>query len=500
MAEPEGAPLPTELEDLQGGDGGTVSLLEFDVVLDIAWIMLTAFFGLLGHVGLALREVGIMGYALKDVSDALAKNVLVVATSVFAWWSIGYAFAFGRGSGEWFIGTQYFFLASKRSCPFDDEDLCVYSRFPSGPTYAFFLQQWVYASIVATVVTSTIAKRCSYMMHAVYTFAVVGVIYPVVVHWIWSDSGWLSAFFDPQNTWGRFYSGVVDFAGSGVVYMTAGAAAMAGCFVLGPLKPEEKAGRLSPLSSLALASIGTFLLWVSFYGLASGRTLGLSNGFVRVAEKVTVIVTLAAGGGGLGGIALQQLLSFSPKYEPSGTLVLNSVLGALVAVQAGCSVVEPYAAFAIGGFAAPTFLLSSALLEFVHVSDPLGNVAVFFFCGAYGLVVAGLLGTSMNTTASYPEGQNCGWFYSGCDWKQFLTNIVGAVMVAGWTLLTSLGVFLVIKLIQVYSERSGTRVSSRPEGDGQAAPRATSSWKFWKRKHSAPATEDSTTAVPSSLD
>lgn len=500
MADVEGVPLPAELDDLGDGNGGYVSLVEFDVVVDLAWIMITAFLGLLGHVGLALREVGMMGYTMKEVSDALAKNVLVVATSVFAWWSVGYAFAFGRGSADWFIGTQFFFLASTRSCPFEDEDLCVYSRFPSGPTYAFFLQQWVYASIVATITTSTIAKRCSYMMHAVYTFALIGVIYPVVVHWMWSGSGWLSAFFDPRNTWGRFYSGVVDFAGSGVVYMTAGAAAMVGCFILGPLKPEKNAGRISPMNSLALASTGTFLLWVCFYGLASGRTLGLSNGFARVAEKVAVMVTLAAGGGGIGGIALQQLLSISPKYEPSGTLVLNSVLGALVAVQAGASVIEPYAAFAIGGFAAPTYLASSALLDFVHLSDPLGNVAVFFFCGAYGLVVAGLLGTTMNTTASYPEGQNCGWFYSGCNWKQFVTNIVGAVMVAGWTLLTSLGVFLAIKWMQSCSERRDTSVSSHAQDGAQAYPQVEPSWKFWKRKHNAPVVEDSTAAVPSALD
>ena len=134
----------------------------------------------------------------------------------------------------------------------------------NNPTYfATWMFQWAFAATAATIVSGAVAERCKFVAYLAYTTALTAFIYPVVVHWAWSSEGWLSAWVDEKKQPFLKANGFMDFAGSGVVHMTGGAAALMGSIFLGP-----RTGRFTPTGSVVdmpghstvLAALGTFIL------------------------------------------------------------------------------------------------------------------------------------------------------------------------------------------------------------------------------------------------
>jgi len=184
----------------------------------------------------------------KNVKNIMLKNMLDACGGAIGFYTVGYALAYGRAddAGKEFIGDRYFFLQD-----YDD--------------YIGFFFQFAFAATAATIVAGTVAERCKMSAYLCYSLFLTGFVYPVVVHSIWSTSGFLSAFAD--EPWKGV--GNVDFAGSGVVHMTGGLTALIAAIVLGPRQGRfyDTEGNVLdtpgdfPPHSVALQVLGTFVLW-----------------------------------------------------------------------------------------------------------------------------------------------------------------------------------------------------------------------------------------------
>eukprot|EP00216_Chloropicon_sp_CCMP2111_P006313 CAMPEP_0198234266 /NCGR_PEP_ID=MMETSP1446-20131203/320_1 /TAXON_ID=1461542 ORGANISM="Unidentified sp, Strain CCMP2111" /NCGR_SAMPLE_ID=MMETSP1446 /ASSEMBLY_ACC=CAM_ASM_001112 /LENGTH=478 /DNA_ID=CAMNT_0043915013 /DNA_START=282 /DNA_END=1718 /DNA_ORIENTATION=- len=435
---------------------------EFESVVDHLWLLLAAFLVFMMQAGFSMLETGTV--RAKNAKNIMIKNVMDACLGAFMWWGFGYPFAYGGGdySGgppNGFIGARdFFFIHGYSDCTGDSP--CIYPMNPSIDSFAGWLFQWAFAATAATIVSGAVAERCTFAGYLSYCACITGFIYPVVVHWIWSGYGWLSAFRDAEVARGAWVShGVVDFSGSGVVHMVGGAAALVGAAMLGPRQgrfdDEGKLVKFTPHNS-AFVGLGTLILWFGWYGFNPGSTLALSGGFIKVAEKVAVGTTLAASGGGLGAFTMFFTVNGYADLAP----ICNGILSGLVAVCSGVGVAEPWACFVIGFFAAIFEFWFAIGVQKLKIDDPLDAGAVHFGAGFFGLLCGGLFGTRINTDAAYSSDQPCGAFFPGCGGKQFGVNLLGGVMITVWVMGMSAILFGVLRLAGVL------RVPPEEEDDG----------------------------------
>ena len=196
----------------------------------------------------------------KNTMNILLKNVLDACAASVAFYVLGYGFAYGTCKhNNGFIGCGLFALHS------------VFSE----SSWQSFLFQWAFSAASATIVSGSVAERTSLMSYFLYSILLTGFVYPVIVHWIWSPHGWLSAF-NPNALGGI---GMIDFAGSGVVHMVGGVAGLMGAIVVGPRTGRFENGKTvaMPGHSATLVVLGTFLLWFGWYGFNPGSMLAIST-------------------------------------------------------------------------------------------------------------------------------------------------------------------------------------------------------------------------------
>ena len=225
---------------------------------------------------------------------------------------------------------------------------------------------------------------------------ITGLIYPVVVHWVWDGNGWASAFNSNEGDDAPLLGGQIDFAGSGVVHMTGGIAAFVGAAVIGPrtgrFSGGGRTGNPVPIKghSSVLQVLGTFILWLGWYGFNPGSTLGITNpGAAQTAARCVVNTTLSAATCGLVVVVLDKLLG-SRTWDVGA--VCNGVLGGLVSISAACSTVYPWAAVLIGAIGGCVcFGASRLVLHVLKVDDPLDAFAVHGACGFWGCLATALL-------------------------------------------------------------------------------------------------------------
>lgn len=229
---------------------------EFSRTINLVYSAALVFFMQAGFAMLCAGSV-----RLKNVQNTMLKNLLDACGASIAFYSVGYAFAFGDGSDpNGFIGTTNFFLMNV-------DDL------------AFWLFQYAFSAASATIVAGTLAERCQMAAYLCYSVMLTGMVYPVIAHSIWSDFGFLSA----GNTKPLFGVGVIDFAGGGVVHLTGGLTALFATMILGPRRGrfhDEEGRKLDkpkefPGHSVALQMLGTFTLWFGWY------VFGLGFGLVQ---------------------------------------------------------------------------------------------------------------------------------------------------------------------------------------------------------------------------
>ncbi|HYH55951.1 MAG TPA: hypothetical protein VD772_05030, partial [Anseongella sp.] len=237
-----------------------------------------------------------------------------------------------------------------------------------------FLFQAMFAATAATIVSGAVAERIKLSAYLIFTLLFVGLVYPVIGSWKWGGG--------VLDSWG-FY----DFAGSTLVHSVGGWGALAGIMLLGPRIGKYDNGKVKdfPGSSVPLATIGVFLLWLGWFGFNGGSVLSADPGATSL---VLVTTSLGACGGAIGGffggMAIFKRMDFG--------MVLNGVLAGLVGITAGADVITPAEAVLIGLIAGVLVVLSVVALDRMKLDDCVGAVSVHLTCGVWGTLAVGIFG------------------------------------------------------------------------------------------------------------
>ncbi|OHD13375.1 MAG: hypothetical protein A2Z96_02480 [Spirochaetes bacterium GWB1_48_6] len=330
-------------------------------LINILWIIISAALVFLMQGGFALLESGLT--RSKNSINVAIKNLTDFGISVVAFWFLGFGLMFGPsflgfiGTGEFMFSSNQIFLGT------------------------FFVFQVMFASTSATIVSGAVAERMKFTAYLLVTLVISLAIYPVVGHWVWNDgslggpAGWLKEW------------GFVDFAGSTVVHSVGGWVALAAILILGPrlgrYGPQGEIRKISG-SNLPNAVTGVILLFFGWFGFNGGSTLELS----AAVPKIILNTTLAGAAGLLGAL----ILGWPIFRFPDVSLVINGVLGGLVAITAGCHSFNAPQSLIIGALGGSVAVLAQILLDKLRIDDAVGAIPVHLFAGIWGTLAVGLFG------------------------------------------------------------------------------------------------------------
>jgi len=431
--------------------------------VDTMWLIFCGALVMLMQMGFGMIECGTV--RISSAHHILIKNFMDICIGTIMWFLIGFGFAYGYTEtlqhaaegcynmvaehGNAFIGTTFF--ASSNVFHYCEPDQALWSEYlktvPVGATVSrsmyepefcpsspmptvteLNLKDWFFqnqfCATAATIVSGGIAERLSIEGYVIFSFFMTGIIYPVVVAWTWSVPGWgLTAFSS------TYY----DFAGSGIVHMVGGVAALIGAYCIGPRKGRwEAEDRFKP-HSIPLVALGTFTLWFGWYGFNCGSTLGMSDGATAFKAALAAVNTSLAGSAGGLTVLLWDLIH--KKYDLPK--MCNGILSGLVAITAGCANVEPYMAIVIGVLGGILYMLTSALVKRMRIDDVLDAFAVH---GANGF-----LGALCAVIFDLAKGDNFhGWggpLYKDLGYALGVQVLV-LVAIIGWTSAWSILIFV----------------------------------------------------------
>lgn len=409
------------------------------VVADTIWTLITAMLVFFMNLGFAMVESGLC--RAKNCVNILAKNFIVFGVSSLAFLILGWGLMFGDGNS--FFGTQgLFFLGGADNSPASgDAYRGVYSAiaWATIPLWAKFFFQLVFAGTAATIVSGAVAERVKFLSFVVFSFVMVGILYPVTGHWIWGG-GWLAGL------------GFWDFAGSTVVHSVGGWAALAGVLLLGPrLGKYTKDGKVNPIPghNMTAATIGVFVLWLGWFGFNPGSTMAAD---AKAIAHIAVTTNTAAAVASLSALITAIVLLGKPDLS----MILNGCLAGLVAITAPCAWVSVGSSLIIGLIAGVLVVLSVLFFDRVKVDDPVGALSVHLTNGIWGTLAIGLFADSAAAPVSGPAN---GLFFGG-GFTQLGYQLVGVVAVGAYTLGVGLLAWALIKAVM------GIRVSEEEEIEG----------------------------------
>ena len=415
--------------------------VDTNYAIDTTYLLFSAYLVFSMQLGFAMLCAG--SVRAKNTMNIMLTNVLDAAAGGLFYYLFGFAFAFGSPSNG-FIGHHFFGLKSVPSTSFD---------------YSNFLYQWAFAIAAAGITSGSIAERTQFVAYLIYSSFLTGFVYPVVSHWFWSADGWASAF-NTSNL--LFKSGVIDFAGSGVVHMVGGIAGLWGALIEGPrIGRFDHTGRSIVLRghSASLVVLGTFLLWFGWYGFNPGSfnkisvTYPTGNSYYGQWSAVgrTAVTTTLAG-------CTAALTTLFGKRFLSGhwnvTDVCNGLLGGFAAITSGCSVVEPWAAVICGFVAALVLIGCNKLAEKLKYDDPLEAAQLHGGCGAWGIIFTALFATKEYVSEVYASGRPYGLFMGGGG-RLLAAHVIQILVIVGWVSATMGPLFFVLhklKLLRISAE------------------------------------------------
>ncbi|CAI0383185.1 unnamed protein product [Linum tenue] len=390
--------------------------------VDNTYLLFSAYLVFAMQLGFAMLCAG--SVRAKNTMNIMLTNVLDAAAGGLFYYMFGFAFAFGTPSNG-FIGRHNFALKSFPSLNFD---------------YSYFLYQWAFAIAAAGITSGSIAERTQFVAYLIYSSFLTGFVYPVVSHWFWSADGDL-----------LFGSGVIDFAGSGVVHMVGGIAGLWGALIEGPrIGRFGGSGRAVALRghSASLVVLGTFLLWFGWYGFNPGSFAKILSAIGRTAVTTTLSGCTAA------------LTTLFGKRVLSGhwnvTDVCNGLLGGLAAITASCSVVEPWAAVICGFVASLVLMGCNKLAEKFKFDDPLEAAQLHGGCGMWGVIFTALFASEKYVAEVYPSVANRPYgLFMGGGGRLLAAHLVQVVVIVGWVSATMGPLFFILhklKLLRISAE------------------------------------------------
>jgi len=412
--------------------GDDVTALEtakanYDECLDTIWMLLAALLVFFMHAGFSLLEAGSVRF--KNAQNILAKNLLTISLGFLSWYSFGWSFAYGSSDDPGrFAGYKQMFLDGS----WDDKTI-----------FRQWFFQGAFCATAATIVSGAMAERTQLKGFILFTIVVTTFIYPVVVYWGWSGNGLLVYTAKSGEDAGETVSFVgpayADFAGSGIVHMVGGVAALCGAIVVGPRKGRfvASSGESFAPHQVPFCVLGTFCLWFGWYGFNPGSTLSMSQKETAYqAGLVAVNTTLAPCVAGLVVFALRAFLLPPKSLDVPG--FCNGILAGLVSITAGCAIMKPWETVIIGLIGGLVYQTASSVMQLIKVDDVVDAFAVHGATGLWGVLAVGLFGNP-----DHNNGGN-GLFYGG---DQFRTQLVGALVMAAWTVTLSLIVLVPLRLV-----------------------------------------------------
>ena len=343
---------------------------EVSYILNTLLFLIGGFLVMWMAAGFAMLESGLV--TSKSVATIAAKNIGLYSIAGLMFWFIGYNLAYGIPEGG-FIGT---FL------PWSDAS-SIETGYSDGSDWFF---QMVFCATTCSIVSGTMAERIKIWPFFLFCAILAGIIYPIEMGWQWGG-GHLAA------------AGFSDFAGSTLVHSAGGAAALAGAILLGPRlgrftdKGDAKAMEPFASSSIPLATLGVFILWLGWFGFNGGSQLALGS-FDDSTSVATIFINtnLAA----CAGVMVCATVSRLVGGKTDVVMMLNGALGGLVAITAEPLTPSPIMAIIIGGIGGLVVYYGTLLLIRLKIDDVVGAIPVHGFAGIWGTLAVPLTNTGTN--------------------------------------------------------------------------------------------------------
>lgn len=419
VAGPALAQVETELTETE----------QLGATLTVVFVAIAAAMVFLMQAGFTLVEAGLT--RAKNSANIVMKNLADMSIGAVAYWAFGAAFAYGTGT---FLGMNGFFdpisVMNTVEATIDGSPVMV----DGGTQWVF---QMVFAATAATIVSGAVAERMKFAGYVIMSIAMTSIIYPIVTHWQWTFSA-------DAGSW-LYAMGYHDFAGSSLVHMTGGVAALMGAAILGPrIGKYDKDGkpRAIPGHNISYAIVGVFILWFGWFGFNAGSQLAAS-GLADASAISTILVStnLAAGAGGVVAMAVTWIRNGKPDVGMTG----NGVLAGLVGITAGTNFATGFQAIVIGAVCGGVVVFAVTFFDKIKIDDPVGAISVHGVCGAIGTLAVAWVGA----------GQT-----NGDVEISFATQLIGVLAIAAFVAASSGGLFLILK------KTMGIRVSEQEEMEG----------------------------------
>jgi len=406
------------------------NIFQLQYALDTFYFLVCGALVMWMAAGFSMLEAGLV--RAKNTTEILTKNVALYAIACIMYLIVGYDIMYGGGvflngialdgatDADALVGAV---LAESAEAGFDGA--AVYSN------AADFFFQVVFVATAMSIVSGAVAERMKLWAFLAFTVVLTGFIYPMEGAWTWNGASVFGLY-----TLGDL--GFSDFAGSGIVHMAGASAALAGVLLLGARKGKyTKDGKVNaiPGANLPMATLGTFILWMGWFGFNGGSVLKLAD--VNSANAVAMVflnTNAAAAAGAIAALVFAKILF----KKADLTMTLNGALAGLVAITAEPSTPSPLQATLFGAIAGVIVVLSILALDKVKIDDPVGAISVHGVVGLFGLLIVPLT--------------NSGSTFSG--------QLIGAATIFVWVFATSFVVWFALKKI------IGIRVSEEEEYEG----------------------------------
>jgi Amt family ammonium transporter len=372
--------------------------------------------------GFSMLEAGLV--RTKNTTVILTKNIALFGIACTMYMVCGYAIMYKGGDFSWL------FLSEVMS----DGATGVEEPAAYAPAADFYFQV-VFVATAMSIVSGAVAERVKLWSFLVFAIFLTGFIYPMEGQWTWGELPVLGLYTLGDYGWS-------DFAGSGIVHMAGASAALAGVILLGPRKGKygaDGSSRAIPGGNLPLATLGTFILWLGWFGFNGGSVLATAS--VESANSVAVVfmnTNAAASGGMIVALVVAKLLFGKADL----TMALNGALAGLVAITAEPTTPTPLQATLFGGLGGALVVFSIVYLDKLKIDDPVGAISVHGTVGLLGLLLVPLTN----------------------DESSLLGQLIGAATIFVWVFAASYFVWLVLKMTM------GIRVSEEDEMAGLDLP------------------------------
>ena len=401
------------------------NIKDLSYALDTFYFLMSGALVMWMAAGFAMLEAGLV--RAKNTAEILTKNIALFAIACIMYMLLGYNIMYPAGGNGIFPAIDLSFMFGGDNDPAEvlAQELGTWydGSYYSGMSDFFF--QVVFVATAMSIVSGAVAERMKLWSFLAFAVVMTGLIYPLQGYWKWGG-GFLDAL------------GFSDFAGSGVVHLCGASAALAGVLLLGARKgkygPNGQINAI-PGANLPLATLGTFILWLGWFGFNGGSELIISNvGEANAVAAVFVNTNAAAAGGVVAALITAQLLFGKADL----TMALNGALAGLVAITAEPLAPSPLWATLVGGIGGVLVVFAIIGMDKLKVDDPVGAISVHGIVGMWGLLAVPL----SNGEAS------------------FFAQITGLVTIAVWTFTASYVTWFIIKMIW------GIRVSEEEEYEG----------------------------------